>query len=119
MNVLLIEDDDITAESIKLCLQVFKPDISLIVVKDGREALGILKGKTYNGVILDLGLPDLDGMMVLEEATKYCQSPIMVLTARHEDKVRAKALELGVKDYIIKPYDFHYLLKSIEDNFGY
>ena len=117
MKLLLVEDDVTTVEVVKFALKIYKPDYVLSVAGSGSEAIRLLKTEPFNGLLLDLGLPDLDGMVVLEEANRCSTVPVIVLTARHNEKDRLKALESGAKDYINKPYDFQVLLKSMGEHF--
>jgi two-component system, OmpR family, KDP operon response regulator KdpE len=116
MKILLVEDDLATVESIKLCLQIFKPELLLTAISDGIQALKALKEETFDGVMLDLGLPNMDGLVILEELNRSFSIPVLVVTARHGESDKLKALQLGAKDYITKPFDIHYLLKSIQVN---
>jgi DNA-binding response OmpR family regulator len=117
MRILLVEDDNATIESIKLCLQIFKPDCSLTAIDDGVKALKALQTDAFDGVLLDLGLPNMDGLVILEELSTFSGAPVLVITARHSESDRLKALQLGAKEYITKPFDIHYLLKSIRQHF--
>ncbi len=117
MRLLLAEDDATTVDAIKICLEVYKPDCSLRVIDNGTEVTSTLKAEAFDGLFLDLGLPGLDGMVILEELSHFSKVPIIVLTARHIEEDRLKALKLGVKDFISKPFDFHDLLKSVEEHF--
>ncbi len=117
MRLLLAEDDATTVDAVKLCLEVYKPDFTLTVIDNGREVINLIKSGTFDGLILDLGLPGLDGMVILEELSPFSKVPVIVITARHIEEDRLKALKLGVKDFIGKPFDFHVFLKSLEKHF--
>ena len=117
MRLLLAEDDASTVEARRICLEVFKPDCSLTVIDDGTGVTGALKAEAFDGLILDLGLPGLDGMIILEELNQFSRVPVIVVTARHIEKDRLKAVKLGVKDFINKPFDFRDLLKSVSEHF--
>ncbi len=118
MKLLLVEDDAANVETIRLCLEVYKPDCALSVVYNGKEVVPALKVEAFDGLILDLGLPGLDGMDVLEKVVQCSKVPVIVVTGRKIEGEHKKVLQLGAKDYIIKPYDFHDLLKSINQHFG-
>jgi len=94
-----------------------KPDFVLSVTGNGSEAMRLIKTEPFAGLILDLGPPEMDGLDILAEVNRCYTVPVIVLTARHNENDRLKALESGAKDYILKPYDFHVLLKSIEEHF--
>ena len=118
MKILLAEDDAANVETIRLCLEAYRPDCTLSVVYNGNEVVRALEEESFDGLILDLGLPGLDGMVVLEEVIQLSKIPIIVVTGRHIESEQIEVFKLGANDYIIKPYDFHHLLKSINDNFG-
>jgi DNA-binding response OmpR family regulator len=117
MKMLLVEDDAANVETIRICLEVYKPECTMSVVYNGKEVVGAIRGEAFDGLILDLGLPGLDGMVVLEEVVKCSKIPVIVVTGRYIVSEKIQVLALGAKDYIIKPYDFHYLLKSIGEHF--
>ncbi len=85
------------------------------VVSTGREALARLRqGEPYDLVLLDVGLPDLDGFAVLAEVRKTdTRTPIIMLTARGDVPSRVRGLDLGADDYLPKPFDFDELLARI------
>ena len=118
MRLLLVEDDAANVETIKLCLEVYKPGCSLSVLYNGKEVVSALKAEAFDGLILDLGLPGMDGMVVLEEVVRCSKVPIIVITGRHIASEKIQVLKSGAKDYILKPYDFHHLLNSINEHFG-
>ncbi len=118
MKLLLAEDDADNVETIRLCLQIYQPNCALSVVYNGKEVVGALKEESFDGLVLDLGLPGLDGMVVLEEVTRCSKVPVIVVTGRKIEGENIQVFKLGAKDCIIKPYDFHYLLKSMEQHFG-
>jgi DNA-binding response OmpR family regulator len=117
MRLLLAEDDINTVHTIQLCLQLFQPDWQLSVVEDGIDAVNAINAESFHGIILDLGIPSLDGMHVLEDIRPFNKAPIIVVTARHHQEDKVKAFNLGVKDFIFKPFDFKLLLKSMRENF--
>jgi DNA-binding response OmpR family regulator len=65
-------------------------------------------------VVLDLGLPDIDGIKVLEELRGFSKTPVLVVSARHDPEVITSAMGLGAQDYILKPYNIHTLLSSLK-----
>jgi len=113
MKLLLIEDDETTVESIKLCMEIYEAGSTIDSVSKGNEALRLLKNDGYDGVMIDLGLPDIDGTEVIAELRKFSQIPVLVLSARHSPEVVSKALEIGADDYITKPFDYRNLLNRL------
>ncbi len=114
MKLLLIEDDETTVESIKLCLEICEPEASITSISKGLEALALLKTEVYDAVLVDLGLPDIDGTEVIEKLRCFSKIPVIVLSARHSPEVVSKALELGANDYVTKPFDYRNLLKRLK-----
>ncbi len=66
-------------------------------------------------VVLDLGLPDIDGINVLQQLRGFSRSPVLVISARHDPAVITNALNLGAKDYILKPFKFETFLSSLRE----
>jgi two-component system KDP operon response regulator KdpE len=77
------------------------------------EGLALLATRAPDAVVLDLGLPDLDGMVVLERARRFYDGPILVLSARNEETEKIDALDLGADDYVQKPFGVGELLARI------
>lgn len=104
MRILLVEDDPSLAAGIRLAL---KPEhYAVDLLADGRQAVAALKGdEPFDAVILDLGLPGLDGMQVLEAVRRRGNRvPVLVLTARDGIDDRIAGLDAGADDYLIKPF---------------
>jgi two-component system OmpR family response regulator len=109
MRVLLVEDDPMIGSVIQQELR----DASYAVdwVRDGRAALTTLAALEYSLVLLDLGLPKVDGMDVLREVRAARNDvPILVLTARDATEDRVAGLDGGADDYLVKPFEMIELL---------
>ncbi|KPQ27199.1 MULTISPECIES: response regulator transcription factor [unclassified Halomonas] len=105
MRILLVEDDASLASGIRLAL---KPEgYTVDHLSDGVSARStLLEGVPFDAVILDLGLPRLDGIAVLKAVRlQGSQIPILVLTARDAINERIAGLDAGADDYLIKPFD--------------
>lgn len=113
MKILLIEDDATTVESIKLCMEIYEPSSVIVSTGKGMDALQMLKSDKYDAVLVDLGLPDIDGMEVIEKMRDFTHVPAVILSARHSPEIISKALSLGAYDYITKPFDYRHLLKRL------
>lgn len=104
MRVLLVEDDLMIGESLSEALQ----DEAYTVdwVKDGRQAILTLKIQPYDIILLDLGLPEIDGMGVLTVIRDAkIDTPVLIVTARDQLKDRIAGLDLGADDYVVKPFE--------------
>src|SRR5512133_4079110 len=108
MRVLLVEDDDAIAEPMTSGLLRYGFQVSR--VRTGAEALA---AAPHDVVLLDLGLPDLDGIDVCRRLRAGSAVPIIVVTARSEEVDRVLGLELGADDYVVKPFGFRELVARI------
>ncbi|MBX5165258.1 MULTISPECIES: response regulator transcription factor [unclassified Rhizobium] len=112
MRLLLVEDDRMIAEA--LLKGLGRHAISVDWVTDGKAALEAVGFVEYGVVLLDLGLPRIDGMQVLESIRKAGKGvPILILTARDDLPSRVKGLDLGADDYVLKPFELDELLARI------
>ena len=85
-------------------------------VGDGQEALFLATSEKFDLILLDLGLPGLDGASVLSATrSQGVQTPVIVVTALSGDDEREQALSLGANDYITKPFSFRTLLNSVQN----
>lgn len=104
MKILIVEDDPVLADGLTRSLR--HGHYAVDCVTDGAEADHVIAAQAYDLVILDLGLPGLDGFEVLRRLRRRGASvPVLVLTARDGLADRVKGLDLGADDYMIKPFD--------------
>lgn len=101
-TVLVVEDDRDIREVVRRYLE--RGGHAVLTTASGLEALQLLDSAAVDLVVLDLGLPDLDGTEVLREARARRQTPVIVLTARSAVEERIKGLQLGADDYVAKPF---------------
>jgi len=113
MKILLVEDDATTVESVKLCLEIYEPGSVVDATNKGEEALTLIQAGKYDCILIDLGLPDIDGTEVLKNLRLFSHIPVIVISARQDHMVVSSTLALGADDYIMKPFDYHQLLKSL------
>lgn len=111
VRVLLVEDDDAIAEPLLRGLE--REGLEATRVALGTEALEHVASDRPDLVLLDLGLPDLDGYEVCRRIRATSQIPIIMLTARGDEIDRVLGLELGADDYLVKPFGFRELLARI------
>lgn len=111
MDVLLVEDDAAIAASIVDGLSDVA--ISAVHVQNGGTALAQLGTHPYDCVLLDLGLPDIDGMDVCRTIRAESQVPIIIVSARDTEFDRVLALEIGADDYLVKPFGMRELIARI------
>jgi two-component system OmpR family response regulator/two-component system response regulator QseB len=104
MRVLLIEDDDLLGDAIQAGLK--QSGYAVDWLKDGLSADQALSTESYAAAILDLGLPRLSGLQVLQRLrSRNTPIPVLILTARDTVEDRIKGLDAGADDYLVKPFD--------------
>jgi two-component system, OmpR family, response regulator RegX3 len=108
LRVLVVEDDPTIAEPLTEGLE--REGFSVRCVSSGAEALA---ADTGDVVLLDLGLPDLDGREVCRRLRERSQVPIIVVTAREDEIDRVLLLEMAADDYVVKPFGFRELVARI------
>lgn len=109
---LIVEDDRQIRKFIHFSLK--SQGYDCIETETGQEAMKIIS--TYENlaaVILDLGLPDMDGMKIIQEVREFSDIPIIVVSARDQDNEKVKALDAGADDYLTKPFSIKELLARI------
>lgn len=112
MNILLIEDDFMIAESSMTLLK--DQQFAVQWVNNGIEGLKNLSQEKFDIVLLDLGLPQMDGMQVLKQIRQhYASLPVLIISARDQLQNRVDGLNGGADDYLVKPYEFDELLARI------
>jgi two-component system OmpR family response regulator len=109
MRVLLVEDDAMIAAAVELALRM--EAYAVDTARDGIAALNAFRAQRYDLVLLDLGLPGLDGFDVLGAMRASDDPvPVLVVTARDAVESRINGLDLGADDYLLKPFDMGELL---------
>jgi two-component system OmpR family response regulator len=112
MRLLLVEDDTMIGEAV--LDQLRAEHYAVDWVRDGEMALTALQSQTYDLVLLDLGLPRIDGLEVLRSLrSRKLRVPVLIATARDSVQQRVQGLDAGADDYILKPYDLDELLARI------
>jgi two-component system response regulator QseB len=112
VRILLVEDDDLLAAGIRDTLE--RALYAVEWVADGPHALAALQTNTFDLVVLDLGLPGLDGIEVLKRVRAGgATTPVLVLSARDTAPDRVLGLDAGADDYLIKPFDVDELLARV------
>ncbi len=109
--ILVVEDDAPVRNLITTTLKAH--DYKFITAQNGNNA--IMEASSHNPdiVLLDLGLPDMDGVEVIERIRTWSEMPIIVISARSEDKDKIDALDAGADDYLTKPFSVEELLARL------
>lgn len=110
-TILVVEDDTPVRNLITTTLKTH--DYKYLTAKDGASA--IMEASSYNPdiILLDLGLPDMDGIEVIKKIRTWSNSPIIVISARSEDSDKIEALDCGADDYLTKPFSVEELLARL------
>ncbi len=114
MKVLVIEDDPGIVEVVSLCFQLRWSGATLLSATTGASGIHMVESESPDVLILDIGLPDMDGYQVLREVRRFSDVPVIMLTVRGEDTSVAKGLELGADDYITKPFSHIELIARVQ-----
>ena len=110
-RILVVEDDSRIAGLVRDYLE--RAGFEVVVVVDGRSAVSIGRTQAPDLVVLDLGLPGLDGLDVARALRRDGDVPIVMLTARAEESDRVAGLELGADDYVVKPFSAKELVARV------
>ncbi|MDF2592229.1 MAG: hypothetical protein K0S75_1695 [Clostridia bacterium] len=116
INVLIVDDDPMVAELNKRYVENVPNFKVVAVLYNGEDALKLLKSKKIELLILDIYMPKLDGISLLEEMRKnLLKTDVILVTAATEVNEIDKALKLGAVDYLIKPFDGDRIRKSLNN----
>ena len=112
MNVLLVEDESKVANFISRGLQ--EEGYTVDAVEDGKKGLELVTSKEYDIVLLDLMIPEIDGLEVLKRMRRAeIETPVLIITAKSSKEDVIKGLDTGSDDYLTKPFSFEELLARI------
>jgi len=109
--ILVVEDEEQMLRVLRPTLEA--QDYRVATVTTGEAALQALAGEPFSVMILDLGLPDMDGKEVIRRARAWTNLPIIVLSARDADTEKIAALDDGAEDYLAKPFSVGELLARV------
>ena len=109
-RVLAVDDDRQLLRALQITLAAHGTRLSR---RRRARPLAAASSSPPDVVILDLGLPDLDGVAVIEGLRGWCTAPVIVLSARHEERAKVRALDAGADDYVTKPFGMEELLARL------
>ena len=109
--ILVVEDDAAIRNLITTTLKTH--DYKYLVAKNGNEAIMTAASHNPDIILLDLGLPDIDGIEIIKQIRNWANTPIIVISARSEDNDKIEALDNGADDYLTKPFSVEELLARL------
>ena len=110
--ILVVEDDTQIRKFICYCLE--NNDYEYITASNGSDALRKIANENIDLILLDLGLPDIDGTDIIRKLREFSEMPIIVVSARDKDQEKADVLDLGADDYLTKPFSATELIARIK-----
>lgn len=110
-RILIVEDDKTVSKMLRTTLRAAEYEV--LTAEDGETALAMIFSHCPDVIILDLGLPDMDGIEIITKVRSWSKVPIVVVSARSHEDDKASALDAGADDYLTKPYSSVELLARI------
>lgn len=110
-RILIVDDEPQIRRTLSLSLRAHGYDVD--VAEDGTRALLLAAANNPDAVLLDLGLPDIDGVEVLRQLRKHSRVPVVILSVRDQDDHKVQALDAGADDYVTKPFSMPELLARL------
>lgn len=113
MYKVLVVDDEMKIRTLIRKYAEFEGH-EVIEAADGMEAVNLCKGQTFDIIIMDIMMPELDGFSACKEIRKFSQTPMLMLSARGEEYDKIHGFELGIDDYVVKPFSPKELMMRID-----
>lgn len=110
-HILVIDDEPQILRALRTILSAHKYRVT--VAQTGEEGLALAAAEHPDIIILDLGLPDMDGITVCAHLREWTEIPIIILSVRNQEQDKVKALDKGADDYLVKPFGIEELLARI------
>ena len=114
MRILVVDDEPDVVESVRLGFMLQWRDVDVLGAGEGDAALDIVEREHPDIVLLDVGLPGMDGYEVLRQIRVFSDVPVVMLTARDDAMDKVKGLELGADDYVTKPFNHLELMARVK-----
>jgi two-component system KDP operon response regulator KdpE len=111
MSILIVEDESAISNFISAVLT--SNDYTVLKASKGKDAISMTAINCPDLILLDLGLPDMDGLEVLKSIRQWTSIPVVIISARGHEREKVEALDLGADDYITKPFGTSELLARI------
>ena len=114
MRILVVDDEPDVVESVRLGFMLQWRDVDVLGAAEGEAALDVVEQEHPDIVLLDVGLPGIDGFEVLRQIRAFSDVPVVMLTARDDAMDKVKGLELGADDYVTKPFNHLELMARVK-----
>jgi len=114
VKVLVVDDEPDVVESVRLGFTLQWREVDVVGAGEGEPALGMVEHEHPDIVLLDVGLPGMDGYEVLRQIRAFSDVPVLMLTARDDAMDKVKGLELGADDYVTKPFNHLELMARVK-----
>jgi two-component system KDP operon response regulator KdpE len=114
MRILVVDDEPDVVESVRLGFTLQWREVDVLGAADGEAALDLVEREHPDIVLLDIGLPGMDGFEVLRQIRAFSDAPVVMLTARDDAMDKVKGLELGADDYVTKPFNHLELMARVK-----
>ena len=114
MKILVVDDEPDVIESVRLGFTLQWREVDILGATTGEAALDAVEEQHPDIVLLDVGLPDIDGFEVLRQIRAFSDVPVVMLTARDDSMDKVKGLELGADDYVTKPFNHLELMARVK-----
>lgn len=114
MKLLIIEDDQETVEVISMAFHIRWPEARVVSTNLGEKGIEMVESEAPDVVVLDIGLPDINGFEVLKQIRLFSKAPIIITTVRAEEASIVRGLEMGADEYVVKPFGQLELLARVQ-----
>jgi two-component system KDP operon response regulator KdpE len=114
MKILVVDDEPDLIESVRLGFTLQWREVDVLEANAGEAGLDAVEREHPDIVLLDVGLPDIDGFEVLRQIRAFSDVPVVMLTARDDSMDKVKGLELGADDYVTKPFNHLELMARVK-----
>jgi DNA-binding response OmpR family regulator len=104
IKILIVEDDEQIRETLKLAFNIYWPEAVVSFAANGQQGVRMAHADPVDTILLDLRLPDISGLEVLNQIRAFSQTPVIILTADRNPENIIKAVRSGANDYILKPF---------------
>jgi len=113
LKALIVEDDHNIIQAVSLAFRSRWPQANIFSIAEGNKALEVVETESPDIVLLDLGLPDVDGLEVLRQIRLFSYVPVIIITVRNQEIDKLKGLEMGADDYLTKPFSYLELVARV------